>query len=87
MVRLGALHLTVPHDLAGRWPGTWFGADAEQRKLDHPAGGTCDQIPQRACRRERRADADGSVVDLLKLMEQYRIRRGYPSCKSSASSA
>ncbi len=28
--------------------------------MDHPAGGTCDQTPQRACRRERHAPGHGT---------------------------
>ncbi len=28
--------------------------------MDHPAGGTCDQTPQRACRRERHAPGRGT---------------------------
>ena len=40
--------------------GTWLGADGEQRKMDHPAGGTCDRTPQRACRRERHAPGRGT---------------------------
>jgi hypothetical protein len=30
--------------------------------MDHPAGGTCDQTPQRACRRERHAPGRGTSL-------------------------
>jgi hypothetical protein len=60
-VRLGASHITVPSRPGGpQAPSTWLGADGEQRKMDHPAGGTCDQTPQRAGRRERHAPGRGT---------------------------